>query len=55
MLFVIDLQDISEDLKLRIAMEMNVSETAYVHPVNEGENFQTGNRQTLQLCLKYKL
>eukprot|EP00057_Strongylocentrotus_purpuratus_P022918 XP_011677392.1 PREDICTED: phenazine biosynthesis-like domain-containing protein [Strongylocentrotus purpuratus] len=41
-------EDIPDDMKFRIAMEMNLSETAYVHPAKTGETFQDASEFNLR-------
>ncbi|XP_041486061.1 phenazine biosynthesis-like domain-containing protein isoform X3 [Lytechinus variegatus] len=41
-------EDIPDDLKCRIAMEMNISETAFVHPAKSGETFQNASEFNLR-------
>ena len=40
--------DIQDDLKQKIAMEMNLSETAFVLPLEENKNFQNGSKFELR-------
>ncbi|XP_063969390.1 phenazine biosynthesis-like domain-containing protein isoform X1 [Lytechinus pictus] len=41
-------EDIPDDLKYQIAMEMNISETAFVHPAKSGETFQNASEFNLR-------
>ncbi|XP_072165612.1 phenazine biosynthesis-like domain-containing protein isoform X1 [Diadema setosum] len=41
-------EDFPDDVKMKIAMEMNLSETAYVHPANSAETLQSAQEFNLR-------